>query len=825
MNNCIKETCDLCGLPLRRGRAASLSGDRTFYFCCVGCRQVFQMLLEASDQADPASFRETEVFKKCREIGLIPKSEAELEKLNGPARDAQGEAEDRALSLHLKVGLMWCPACAWVIEETLKRSKGVLDASCNFSTDRALCRYDPILTSPSRVMGLIDSMGYRAAPPDEGPGQREVRGEFICFGISAFLTVNVMMLSFGLYSGFFTQLSPMTVSRLSWPIFIMASVVLFYGGHRIIRRAWAGVTQAAFSMETLITAGSLSAYLYSTYNLIFEGSIHLYYDTASMLITLVLLGKALEGKAKRGVQEGLEALLTLRPTKVRIRSGAFPGGRYVAADRLERGDEFWSGEGEILPADGVVLQGAGAADESTLTGESVPVQKKTGDRLLAGTRILHGTFRTRAERVGDESTFGQMIGIMEKALGTRAGFEGKTDIVLQWFVPIILLLAVGTGVACLVSGLSQGEAIIRAVTVMVISCPCTLGVAVPLARVAGISLAGKRGILVRDFAAFERAGRVSAFVFDKTGTMTHGQWEMLKIKTFPPFKEDEALALAAALEEDSDHTIAVTIRGRAGEHPVRPAEVKDIRPFKNGISGRFGDKEVRIGSRDFIAKPWNDGSVESPGGLIEDEAQHSTVYMTVGNRPCARFLFGDRIREGSVPTVRELLARGCRVALISGDGIDTTRAIAREIGVKEAHGEKLPQAKAAFIMALQRGGHHVAMIGDGINDAPALLQADLAMSVHSGRPLGNEASDLTLMRGDPAQVLDFIALAGKVNQKITQNLVCSFVYNLIAIPIAMSGLLTPLIAVCVMLLSSLAVTGNTLLLVKEKDLERQRTED
>ena len=348
------------------------------------------MLLEAGDQADPASFRETEVFKKCREIGLIPKSEAELERMNGPVRDARGEAEDRALSLHLKVGLMWCPACAWVIEETLKRSEGVLEASCNFSTDRALCRYDPILTSPSRVMGLIDSMGYRAAPPDEGPGQREVRGEFIRFGISAFLTVNVMMLSFGLYSGFFTQLSPMTVSRLSWPIFIMASVVLFYGGRRIIRRAWAGVTQAASSMETLITAGSLSAYLYSTYNLLFEGSIHLYYDTASMLITLVLLGKALEGKAKRGVQEGLEALLTLRPTKVRVRSRAFPEGRYVAAERLERGDEFWSGEGEILPADGIVLQGAGATDESTLTGESVPVGKKNGDRLLAGTRILHG---------------------------------------------------------------------------------------------------------------------------------------------------------------------------------------------------------------------------------------------------------------------------------------------------------------------------------------------------------------------------------------------------------------------------------------------------
>ena len=816
--NSSTEACDLCGLPLRRGGVTSVSGGRAFHFCCMGCQQVFRMLLEASDHPDPASFRETELFKKCREIGIIPTSEAALERtIPGPARDPQGEPGNREISLTLKVGRMWCPACAWVIEETLKRCKGVLAASCNFSTDRVHCRYDPILTSPSRIMSAIDSLGYRAVPPDDRVAQREARREFIRFGISAFLTVNVMMLSFGLYSGFFTDLSRETINKLSWPIFIMASVVLFYGGHSIYRRAWAGVTHAAFSMETLITAGSFSAYLYSTYNLLFPESIHLYYDTASMLVTLVLLGKALEGRAKRGVREGLETLFSLRPTKVRICSETYPEGRYVAAEQLEKGDTFRISEGEIVPADGIVLEGAGSMDESTLTGESAPITKKIGDRLMTGTRVILGTFRVRAESVGDDSTFGRMIRIMEKALGSKAGFEGKTDIVLQWFVPIIFLLAVGTGIICLVSGLSAGEAIVRAVTVMVISCPCTLGVAVPLARVAGISLAGKRGILVRNFTAFEQAGRVNTFVFDKTGTMTLGQWEIVKIKTFAPFKADEALALAAALEADSDHTIAVTIRRRTLQNRIEPAEVADIRHQKNGISGRFEGREVRIGARDFMAKGWDVAGGALPTSESEDEAQNSIVYMTVGGRPCARFIFGDRIREGSIRTVRELLAQGRRIALISGDGVDATRAIAEEIGVEDAHGGMLPQAKAAFIVDLQKSGHRVAMVGDGINDAPALAQADLAISVHTGHPLGNEASDLTLMRGDPAQVLDFLGLAKRVNKKITQNLACSFFYNLIAIPIAMSGLLTPLIAVCAMLMSSLAVTGNTLLLVKKRD--------
>jgi heavy metal translocating P-type ATPase len=795
----------------------------------MGCKQVFTMLFEASDEADPASFKETELFKKCQEMGLIPRSEADLQQqaqteestASYPSThkgieslETQSERPgENALGLNLVVTDMWCPACAWVIEEALRRSNGVMNVSCNFSTDRVLCEYDPVSTSPSQIIRTIDALGYKASIPGKEEETTEKKRELIRFVISALLTVNVMMLSFALYSGFFTELSQETIWKLSSPIFVMASVVLFYGGRKIYQRAWAGMTSAAFSMETLITAGAFSAYLYSTVNML-SGSIHLYYDTSSMLITLVLLGKALERRAKGEVQEGLENFFSLRPTKVRICSDHQPNGRYVAADQLQMWDMFRVEEGEIIPADGLVVEGRGSLDESSLIGEAQPVAKKAGDRVRSGTRVIQGTFKVKAEGVGGASTLGQMITIMEKALTAKLPLEGKTDRALQWFVPIILIFAVGTGLFCLLYGLTPDDAMIRAVTIMVIACPCTLGIAIPLARVAGISVAGKKGILVRDFNAFERAERVDAFVLDKTGTVTTGQWALQKIIPLGPFNEGEVLAMAASLEKDSDHYIGMELKRKAAELLVAPVNVGKIKIFENGILARMDGDEIIIGSKAYLAK-----KLETLGPIPEESipkgAEYSLVFMGLAGRLCAIFVFGDKIKEGSWVTINQLKAMGYGVFLVSGDEEKTTRQIGEKIGVQDAYGGKLPQEKVLFIEGLQRAGHRVAMVGDGMNDAPAMAQADLAMAVQSGGHLGKETADITLMRGDPRQITDFIGLAKKVNRKITQNLIFSFFYNFISIPVAVSGLLTPLIAVSAMLMSSLTVIGNTLLLIKK----------
>ncbi len=453
---------------------------------------------------------------------------------------------------------MWCPACAWLIDESLKKTPGVINSACNFSTDRLQVHYNPIKTSPDQIIDAVKKLGYRAAEPDESRDALERRREFIRFAVSAFLTMNIMMLSYALYSGFFTEFSRDTIYKLSWPAFVMATIVVVYGGFELFKKAWSGLTNAAFSMETLIIMGSMSAYVYSTVNL-FAGSIHIYYDTAAMLITLVLLGKTLERRAKGKVLEGLENFFSLNPSKVRICTDEYPAGRYVSVDHLAEKDIFRIDENEIIPADGRIIDGSGTVDESSLTGEPLPIRKKPGDTLRSGTSVVKGTFKVSAPKVGANSTLGQMIAIIEMTLMTKTPLEGKTDVILQWFVPIIIALAVGTALICLLVGISMEEAILRAVTVLVISCPCALGIAIPLARVAGISIAGKKGLLVRDFKAFEQAERITAFVFDKTGTITVGKWNLLDIICDASLTRNQALALAAGLEKDSEHFIAVEL--------------------------------------------------------------------------------------------------------------------------------------------------------------------------------------------------------------------------------------------------------------------------
>ena len=826
----IPQTCELCGLSLRHGRVTAAFSETTYSFCCIGCRQVFNILFEATDFADPATFKESDLFKQCREKGIIPNSEAELAArtrtttaaelvfADRPAPDPVQTLSDPSspqfLPLTLKISNMWCPACAWLIDETLKQAAGISQSNCNFSTDRLHVTYQPIRTSPDRIIAAIKKLGYQAAVPGETREAVERKKEFLRFAVSAFLTANVMMVAFALYSGFFTQLTADTITKLSWPAFIMAGIVLAYGGYEFYKKAWAGITNASFSMETLIIIGALSAYSYSTYNL-FSGSIHLYYDTASMLITLVLLGKTLERRAKGKVLADLENFFALMPSKVRICSHNFPDGRYAAMGQLAEGDIFRVTETELIPADGRILTGNGAVEESSLTGEPVPITKKPGDFIRSGARVQQGSFKIKAEKVGDDATLGQMMRIIEKTLLTKMPIEGKTDVILQWFVPVILVLAAATGIVCRFIGLSLEAAILRAVTVMVISCPCALGIAIPLARVAGISIAGKKGILVRDFNAFEMARRITAVVFDKTGTVTRGHWALQEIIAFAPFDEDRAFEMAAGLEKNSDHFIGREIMRQAQRKNIQPAAVDDIRTEENGVVGHFDGNIIKIGSADFLHDTISDFKPLSGSGHLQREPKYSYVFMSSADQPAAIFVFGDTIRNGAKTTVEKLHNRGFQIALVSGDGNETTRAIAKDIGIHDAYGGRMPNDKVAIIRTLQDQNHAVAMVGDGINDAPALIQAELSLAVHSGAHLGEEVADVTLMRAEPEQLIDFLIFAGAVNQKIHQNLIFTFVYNVVSIPMAMSGLLTPLVAVSAMLLSSISVIGNTLMLVRK----------
>lgn len=811
--------CDLCGFPLRNSTFSIDTETRQYRFCCIGCKQVFLMLMEASDSPDPNGFKDTSLFKKCLALGIIPKSENDIEQINekternltGGSIESQNAPAGGGLELNVRVQDMWCPACSWVIEETIKKISGVLNVSCNFSTDRLKCEYDPIHTSPDQIIKQIKSLGYQSIVSESDSEPVETRRELIRLLISAFLTMNIMMLSYALYSGFFIRLSHESILKLSWPPFIMATLVLCYGGRRIFQKAAQGFRSAAYGMETLIAVGSLSAYSYSVANLL-SNNIHLYFDTASMLITLTLLGKMLERRAKDRVQTTFESFFELMPTKVRLCTDRFPNGRYASSHLLKEKDMFRVVTGETVPADGLITEGKGIVDESTLTGEAKPVRKKGGGRLKSGTRIVEGDLRVRAEGVGKESTLGQMIQIMEKALSEKSSLEGKTDRLLQFFVPGVLTLAIGTGISWLLIKGSFELAMIRSVTVMVISCPCALGIAIPLARVAGISVSGKNGILVREFFSFEMSEKIDTVVFDKTGTVTHGQWALLRIHAMPPHSESHMLSLAALLERTSDHYIATEIRRAANTHGMfNPSDIRltHVEVKENGIYARLNDQSVKIGSKTFAMNPLK--SVELP----DLKKEESAVYMSIDETICAIFVFGDSLRNGVPEMVQTLHEKGFKTALVSGDGEDTTRVIGEAIGIHKSLGNCLPQEKSEFVRKLQQEGRTVAMVGDGINDAPALVQADLSFAVHSGSHLGKDAANIIFLRGNPVQILDYLSLVKGVNRKVLQNLIGALIYNIVGIPVAVLGLLSPLVAVTAMFMSSLTVIGNTLLFIRK----------
>ncbi len=782
---------------------------------------VYSMLLESAEVDDPAHFKETDLYLQCVAAGVIPAGEEDLqriakrEKQEALAESIEGvEATPQppgTLALDLIVDGMWCTACAWVIEKAVTRLGGVQDVTCHFSTDRMRCRYRPDRVAPDQIRKSVTRLGYGLRESDaENVGQRAQRKELIRLTITGLLSANVMMLSWALYAGFFTSLSSDAVSKISLPIVAMAVVVLVYGGGPMLRKAWFGLIHRALGMETLVGMAAGCAFVYSLYNWL-TGSIHLYFDTACMLITLVLLGKILEQQAKNRVRRDLDSFFALQPAKVRLITDTSPTGRYVSIGQLAAGDRFAVASDEIVPADGRVESGTATLDESSLTGEPRPVGVKTGDPVKSGARVIDGRVTARVEKVGNDTVLGQMIAIMTRSLEQKSAFEGRTDRMLRWFVPMIITLAVGTGLFCIMTGLPVNQAVVRAVTVMVISCPCALGVAIPMARLAGISLAARRGILVREIESFERAASIDSVVFDKTGTLTRGRWHLSHIECQPGYHPATIAAWAAGLEQSADHEVARAIDAYVRVQAITPAVATDIIVYPDGVQGRLDDKIVRIGNRGFA---WGSGT---PGGGAPTESEEtltSRVFLSANNRPAATLIFGDTIRP-TVPSMVDTLKRASReIHLVSGDGDAATRELARAIGLNQARGSLLPSDKADYIDRLKEQGRQVAMVGDGINDAAAMARAHLAVAVHSGQGLAREAAHITLMRGDPAQLLDFFPLSRRVNRSVAQNLWCAWIYNLVSIPIAMNGLLTPLVAATAMLLSSLTVIGNTLRLVR-----------
>jgi heavy metal translocating P-type ATPase len=568
-------------------------------------------------------------------------------------------------------------------------------------------------------------------------------------------------------------------------------------------------------MDTLISVGVLSAYLYSLVQMI-TGSLNVYFDTAAMLVTLVLLGKYIEARAREKVSGGMQELYRLANQKVRLRKGSSE--RWVSTEVVTPGEEFSVPARERIPLDGRIISGHGRVDESILTGESRPVKKSVGSDVMGGTLLLDGELSIKVTRVGRESSLGQLIGLVKQALSRKNPIELLADRVTRRFVPAILVLAAATAFWTWVQGASFDNALLRALAVLVISCPCALGIATPLAKVAAVGAGRMKGILIRDPHALEQAKDLDAVVFDKTGTMTEGSFSLKEVVSFKTSKE-EALRRIAALEIHSDHFIAREILRKAEAVSLIEEEAHYVEELPGlGVKGIVDEMAVAVGNRPFLAGEGVSLPPSLDGKARRLESEGNTIVFFGWEGSAKGFLsFGDRVKPTARRVVQNLHSQGIATWLVSGDAPETTQAVAGALGIDQFLGQALPQEKVAIIKKLRDEGCRVGMVGDGFNDAAALAEADVGFAVGTGVNLAREASDITLLGHDPARLCEAIGLSALTMNTIRQNLAFAFLYNLLCIPLAVTGLVNPLVAVFAMFASSLTVVGNSSRILRRQE--------
>lgn len=801
--------CSLCGLPLGSVDAVHAEVDGSHRFCCPGCRQVF-VILSGGSGSFPADFRSAELFRACVEAGIIPGPRT----IQPESALPQPQPDLPALHLVFMVSGMWCPACAWLIEEALKRMPGVVQPRVSFLSDTVRLEYLPHMIAPAEIMLHVEKLGYRTSNPEEDSHRYDAKRYLLRrLGVSAILSMNAMVLSYALYSGFIRELAPMAVAYFSYPLLLMTAPVVFYGGMPILRRAWNGIRLGNASMDTLIAVSTLAAFCYSVIQTA-KGSIHLYFDTAAMLITIVLLGRYIEMHTRERVLAA-SGLDEISPQKVRLAEG--PAGRWVGAETARPGDHFRVYPGERVPLDGQVTEGKGLVNQSVLTGELTPVARERGQQVMAGSLLTDGRLEIEATHSYGESSLRQIIDLVANALDQKGSGEEAADSMSRLFVPATMAASGITGLLLWFFRFPADEILLRCLTVLLISCPCALGIAVPLVKVVVIGLGRRKGILIRNPGALERIPDLDTLILDKTGTVTEGSFVLREIVTDEP-DESGVLFRIAALEADSSHFLAREIVRCARERSLDLRRGTAVKEFDGlGVTGVAEGKTLFVGNRRLLSQCGAGLPVSLDEQAIAREHEGMTIVFFGWDGAARGFLvFGDWPRAGARELIDALQRRGIKILLLSGDGNDTTGAVAGSLGITGFLGQTTPSEKAEMIRKLQDQGHRVGMVGDGVNDAGALAQADVAFAMGAGHGIMREASDLMIPGGRPDVIIDAFELSALSTRTVRQNLSFAFLYNIIAIPVAAAGLLNPVIAVTAMFMSSLTVIGNSLRISRRK---------
>jgi len=694
---------------------------------------------------------------------------------------------------------MTCASCVLRVQKALETQPGVTGASVNLATNRASVSFEDAPPSFETLRAAVRGRGYDVTPHDgtatseSDAGDRERRRLLVRLAVAWPLAIAVMVLSMGF----------MDQGLARWTAFALTIPVQFWAGWPFLRGAMVRARRRTTNMDTLIAVGTLSAFAYSVWSLGRGGD--LYFDTSALVISFLLLGRYLEARAKGSASQAIRKLLELGARDARVlRDGIevlVPAGEVVVGDLLR------VRPGERIAADGDVMEGASAVDESMLSGESVPVEKGPGDRVAGGTIVADGVLLVRATAVGADTALAQIARLVARAQESRAPVQRLADRIAGVFTPVVLGIAAATAIGWLVATGDGARALSAAVAVLIISCPCAMGLATPAAVMVGTGRGAQLGILIRGGEVLERSRRIDTVAFDKTGTLTEGRMRLNEVAGDP-----RTLAWAAAAEAGSEHPIARAVVTGARDRGVA---VPDARAFRahpgSGVRARVGDTVVAVGRRSLLEALGHSVPAPLAADAARFESEGRTVFW-VGWDGEARGVLAvaDELKPHAGDVVRALRNRGVEVALITGDNAATAAAVGRRAGIDRVEAGVLPGQKAAEIERLQGGGRVVAMVGDGVNDGPALAQSDLGIALGTGTDVAIEASDITLIRGDLDGVPASIDLARRTYRVIVQNLVWAFGYNVAAIPLAAFGLLNPVVAGAAMAFSSVSVVSNSL---------------
>jgi Cu+-exporting ATPase len=702
---------------------------------------------------------------------------------------------------------MTCTACASRIEAVLNGLPGVT-ANVNFATETATVQR-PATVSEDDLIAAVHKAGYDARVSASGQEDETARHDaaarhdLLLFVISAALSVPFLVQMIGMFSGMGGEFLP------RWLQWALATPVQFWIGKRFYTGAWHSLRGGGANMDVLVALGTSMAYLFSAVVTVFALQQHVYFEASVMIITLVLMGKLLESRAKQKTSSAIEALIKLQPKTARVlRDGQL---LEVPIGELVIDDVFVVRPGENIPMDGVVMDGRSSIDESMLTGESLPVSKTSDDHVFAGTLNQQGQLQCRATGVGSQTQLANIIRLVQQAQGSKAPIQRLADKVAGIFVPVVVTISAITLLATWGIGGHFTPALINAVAVLVIACPCALGLATPTAIMVGTGRGALAGILVKNAAALEQAEHLKTLIVDKTGTLTEGKPRVTDVVTVTNISEQDVITLAATLEQGSEHPLATAILEHARQKEITVGRVENFSAHTGeGVSGEIDGHTYQVLSPSGARKRGVDLDDERIEAL-----QHqgkTVVLLTQDNQLLGIISIADNLRESSVRAVARLRELGLQIVMLTGDNAKTAAAIAQQSGVDRFEAEVLPQHKADTVNRLRESGELVGMAGDGINDAPALAAADVSFAIGSGADVAIEASDITLMRNDLNGVADAIDLSRATLGKIRQNLFFAFIYNILGIPLAAFGMLNPVIAGAAMAMSSVSVVTNSLLL-------------